>query len=151
MLPNYKRNRIILASVTGVAAIAIGVIAVLASDDDPRDRQRSTTTTRPAWMDFPTTTVPKATSSTRPVEELLEELERDSEPSLMTLSRYESIENGMREDSFLAVVGSNCVKSVESSAGVIYQCDGWGGPGANAIFQFQNGQLVTKAQHGLKD
>lgn len=148
-MPDYINKHVIAASAIGIALV-IGAVVVLTRDAEPDDSPPSlivTTTTNTVLRPFPTTT-----STEEPP---TEPDKGDEEPSSITLSKYNAIAVGTSEKAFLDKAGGSCTKTTESSSGgtsdVIYQCTGWGQTGANALFQFQNVKLISKAQQGLTD
>jgi hypothetical protein len=72
----------------------------------------------------------------------------------VTLARFNRLQEGMTYDEVVAVLGSRGVligsSDIAGVKTVSYQWEGNGTPGANMSAMFQNGQLITKAQAGLK-
>jgi len=72
----------------------------------------------------------------------------------ITVDEYEEIEAGMSYDEVCDIIGGEGELLSESSIagydGAIYSWEGKGSVGANANVTFQNGEVVTKAQIGLK-
>lgn len=71
----------------------------------------------------------------------------------ITAAEFNAIDTGMSVDQVRSIVGtSGTVTSEATIAGttnLILSWTGVGAPGANAIVQFQNGRVITKAQAGL--
>lgn len=67
----------------------------------------------------------------------------------ITLGQYQQVEIGMTYEDVAAIMGGDGNAISESSTMAVYSYFGTGGIGANAVFTFQNGKLLTKAQSGL--
>lgn len=73
----------------------------------------------------------------------------------ISAEEFAQLRDGMTLDDVTAVIGSPgellSSTSIAGYSGEVYQWDGEPGTGlgANAIVQFQNGRLITKAQSGL--
>ncbi|MNW26248.1 hypothetical protein D3C74_30120 [compost metagenome] len=67
----------------------------------------------------------------------------------ITFEQYQQVEIGMTYEEVAAIMGGNGNAISESSSMAVYSYFGTGGIGANAVFTFQNGKLLTKAQSGL--
>jgi hypothetical protein len=80
-------------------------------------------------------------------------------PSGISLEEFNQIENGMSYEQVVSIVGGEGELTAENELGQgtqfhtvtkSYSFNGESGLGANAILMFQNGELVSKAQYGLK-
>lgn len=67
----------------------------------------------------------------------------------ITLEQYQQVKIGMTYEEVAAIMGGNGNAISEASSTAVYSYFGTGGIGANAVFTFQNGKLLTKAQSGL--
>lgn len=80
--------------------------------------------------------------------------EAESTGEGLTLEVYNQIETGMTYDEVVALIGAEPdTQSAAESMGVeaiVCTWYGEGSPGANATIQFQNGEVLSKAQAGLE-
>lgn len=67
----------------------------------------------------------------------------------ITFEQYQQVKIGMTYEEVAAIMGGNGNAISEASSTAVYSYFGTGGIGANAVFTFQNGKLLTKAQSGL--
>lgn len=69
-----------------------------------------------------------------------------------SMSQFNRVQNGMTLDQVVDIMGDGGTKSVDQEvAGYTGQIYTWQNPdGSNMIVQFQNGEVVTKAQAGLE-
>ena len=80
----------------------------------------------------------------------------DEEGVTVTLAEFEKIQNGMTQAEVEAIIGGACTMNSEVGEKgtaiytVSYGCNGKGTLGANALFMYQGGKLMTKSQAGLK-
>jgi hypothetical protein len=74
--------------------------------------------------------------------------------STITLAEFEALQTGMSHEQVAEITGSTGQLISESELGGVntqmYQLEGEGDLGANASVMFQNGELVQKAQFGLR-
>lgn len=79
---------------------------------------------------------------------------KSADSELITKDEFEQIETGMSYDEVCDIIGSEGDLVAENSfAGYetsIYTWKGYGSMGANANITFQNDEVFTKAQAGLK-
>lgn len=75
-------------------------------------------------------------------------------PETISLNEYNQLEIGMYYSDVVFIIGGYGEKTSESEIAEIYtsvyQFEGEGGIGANAVLMFQNGKLYSKAQSGLQ-
>lgn len=69
---------------------------------------------------------------------------------LITLAQYEKTEVGMTYKEVAEILGGDGEAVSEAEDMVIYSYQGAGDFGANAVFSFHKGKLLTKAQAGLE-
>lgn len=80
----------------------------------------------------------------------------DDKKVTVTLAEFEKIQNGMTLAEVEKIIGGPCTMNSELGEKgtalytVSYGCNGEGTIGANAMFMYQAGKLMTKSQAGLK-
>ncbi len=82
---------------------------------------------------------------------------QDSKDTVITLDKYNQINNGMTEQEVWDLIGGQCTNISTTDLGIgaeyvtsAYGCNGKGNVGANAMLTFQGGKLISKSQAGLK-
>lgn len=107
-----------------------------------------------------TDTAADSTEQDKPKEEEEKEEPKEEKPeepkdeSGVTLANFEKIENGMSYEEVVDILGGEGELLSQAGEGEfkteMYKWDGEGGFGANMNVTFQNGQVQSKAQMGLK-
>lgn len=89
------------------------------------------------------------------IDEYIDKVENYNPPTI-SMEEFSKIKNGMTYNEVKEIIGSEGELLSESGAPgspyytVMYAWDGSGSLGANAIFMFQGGKLISKSQMGLK-
>ncbi|HDR8302792.1 TPA: DUF3862 domain-containing protein [Bacillus cereus] len=87
-------------------------------------------------------------------EEPKKEVKPEPKKDGISKAEFEQIQNGMTYDEVKAIIGSEGELQSESEVAgyktVMYMFKGEGGLGANATMMFQNNELTSKSQFGLK-
>ena len=81
----------------------------------------------------------------------------DSKDVIVTLSEYNELSSGMKEQEVWDISGGECTKTGTTDLGIgnqyvtiTYGCNGNGTAGSNVVLMFQGGKLSTMSQIGLK-
>ncbi len=130
--------------IAGAVVLALIVIGAITGSGDEKKDAKVSTPASSATAAVPTPTPPPVTAppTTRP----------PANSANITKAEFDQIQTGMSHDAVSAIIGGPGELTSQSDlAG--YQGEIWSykgsSLGANAIMQFQNGALISKAQFGL--